>query len=190
MRFLELITRVTRGCAPDAPDNSGDDVAPEPEDLPGREGAPSPEYGPGEIPPGDPNVTGDLPVPLPSDLPQPPQSPPASADPEPLKEVPLTGIDECSGNEHAQRIRDAFKNTKTTSYQAMHRKLTGLDYPASRIHRMPNHAGAPRARLDLRFMGGNLALEVTGTSSGMNVEVFGVPETEDVKVTDVNREVL
>ncbi|MEV8309744.1 hypothetical protein AB0P36_20930 [Streptomyces flavidovirens] len=99
----------------------------------------------------------------------------------------MTAIEKCTGDEHAQRVSEAFKNTKTTGYRAMQSKLTDLDYPASRIHRMPDHAGAPRARLDLRMMGSHLALEVTGTSSGVIVEAFGAPETEDVKVTEVKR---
>ncbi|CAM5657957.1 hypothetical protein SGLAM104S_06059 [Streptomyces glaucescens] len=36
-------------------------------------------------------------------------------------------------------------------------------------------------------MGGYAALEVTGTGSGVIVEVFGAPEMEDVKLTDVKR---
>ncbi|WP_189697837.1 hypothetical protein [Streptomyces chromofuscus] len=185
-RFLELITRITLGCAPDAPNDKGDDVVPKPEDLPGWEEA-TPRYGAGETPPGVPNGDGDIPVPLPSDAPKPPESTPSTAEPKSLKEVPLTDIEKCSGSEHAKRLSEGFKNTKTTSYQAMHKKLTGLDYPASRIHQMPNHAGAPRARLDLRFIGSHLALEVTGTSSGVIIEAFGVPETEDVEITDVKR---
>ncbi|MFI8186734.1 hypothetical protein ACIF70_40570 [Actinacidiphila glaucinigra] len=187
MRFLELINRITLGCAPDAPSDKGDDAAPKPEDLPGWEGAPTPGYGPGETPPGVPNAEGDIPVPLPSDAPAPPESTPSPAKPKSLEEVPLTDIERCSGSEHAKRVSEAFKDTKTTSYQAMHTTLTGLDYPASRIHQMPNRADAPRARLDLRFMGSHVALEVTGTSSGVIVEVFGAPESEDVKVTDVRR---
>lgn len=69
----------------------------------------------------------------------------------------------------------------------MHKKLTDLGYPASRIHRMPDRAGAPRARLDLRFIGSHLALEVTATGSEVITEAFGVPETEDVRITDVAR---
>ncbi|MEU8653575.1 hypothetical protein [Streptomyces sp. NPDC048737] len=186
-RFLELITRITLGCSPDVPDGKGDDVVPEPEDLPGWEEAPTPGYGPGETPPGVQNGDGDIPVPLPSDAPEPPESTPSTAKPESLKEVPLTDIEKCSGSEHAQRVGEGFKNTRTTSYQAMHKKLTDLDYPASRIHQMPNHAGAPRARLDLRFIDSHLALEVTGTSSGVIIEAFGAPETEDVKITDAKR---
>lgn len=187
MRFLDLITRITLSCAPDAPNDKGDDDVPKPEDLPGWEEAPTPRYGPGETPPGVPNADGDIPVPRPSDAPTPPESTPSPTKPKSLKEVPLTGIEKCDGSEHAKRVNEAFKNTKTTSFQAMHKTLTGLDYPASRIHQRPNHAGAPRARLDLRFMGSHLALEITGTSSGVIVEAFGAPETEDVKVTDVKR---
>ncbi|MBJ6637090.1 hypothetical protein H4K36_02390 [Streptomyces sp. DHE7-1] len=186
MRFLELINRVTLECAPDAAVDKGDGAPPEPEDLPGWENAPAPRYGPGETPPGVANADGDIPVPLPSDAPEPPESTPSSAKPS-LQEVPLTGSEKCSGRAHAKRVREAFDNTETTSYQAMRKQLTDLDYPASRIHQMPNRAGAPRARLDLRFMGDHLVLEVTGTSSGAIVETFGAPEAEDVKVTDVKR---
>ncbi|MEV6655185.1 hypothetical protein [Streptomyces sp. NPDC051219] len=54
--------------------------------------------------------------------------------------MPLTGIEKCSGDEHTKRISEAFKSTKTTSYQAMHKKLESLDYPASVVHAMPDHA--------------------------------------------------
>ncbi|MCX4780718.1 hypothetical protein [Streptomyces sp. NBC_01264] len=52
---------------------------------------------------------------------------------------------------------------------------------------MPDHAGAPRARVDLRLFGSRLALEVTGTSSGVSVETFGATEQEGVSVADVRR---
>ncbi|KMS69531.1 hypothetical protein ACM01_35000 [Streptomyces viridochromogenes] len=173
LRFLEVMRRILQGCAPDAPDGSGG--APKPEDLPGYEGEPTPRYGPGETPPSVPGDEADTPVPA------------DSTGPRPVKEVPLTGAEKCNGSEHAERVSGAFKNTRTSAYEAIHRKLTDLDYPASRIHQMPDHAGAPRARLDLRLMGGHLALEITGTGNGVIVEAFGAPETEDVKVTDVRR---
>ncbi|MEU1465001.1 hypothetical protein ABZ467_30745 [Streptomyces sp. NPDC005727] len=186
-RFLELINRVTLHCVPDAPNDKADDVAPKPEDLPGWEGAPAPRYGPGETPPGVANADGDIPVRLPSGAPEPPESTPSPAKPKSLMDVPLTDIEKCSGSEHAKRVSEAFKNTKTTSYQTMHKKLTSLGYPASRIHQMPNRAGAPVARLDLRFMSDHLALEVTGARSGVTVEAFGASEMDNVKVTDVKR---
>ncbi|MET9515125.1 hypothetical protein [Streptomyces sp. NPDC002994] len=184
LRFLELMTRITQSCAPDAPQGGANGEPPRPEDLPGWEGSSTPSYVPGQAPP---SADGGNPVTLPPDAPAPPESTPSHAMPKSVKEVPLTGIEKCSGDEHAKRISEAFKNKKATSYQVTEKKLIGLNYPASRIHQMPNHAGAPRARLDLRMMGSHLALEVTGTSSGVTVETFGAPETEDVKVTDVKR---
>ncbi|WP_426568840.1 hypothetical protein [Streptomyces canus] len=188
-RFLALMTRVTQNCAPDAPGVSGSDGVPRPEDLPGYEGEVTPGYGPGETPPGVPNAEGDIPVPLEDPAPPTPAPTPTldSTGRTPVDEVPLTGVEECSGGEHAQRVGEAFGNTETAGYQVMQTKLAGLDYPAARIHRMPDRAGAPRARLDLRVMGSHLALEVTGTTNGVLVEAFGAPETEDVKVTDVRR---
>ncbi|MET9373808.1 hypothetical protein ABZX98_06600 [Streptomyces sp. NPDC002992] len=185
LRFLELLNRVAAPCAPDGPAGKGD--APRPQGLPGGEAAPTPRYGPGETPPGVPNADGDIPVPIPSDAPAPPTSAPDSTRPEPLDEMPLTGFETCNGSAHAQRIGAAFENTKTTTYQALHKTLTGLDYPAARIHRMLDQAGAPRVRIDLRMMGSRLALEVTGAGSGVVVEAFGAMETEDVNVADVKR---
>ncbi|MEU6879317.1 hypothetical protein [Streptomyces sp. NPDC046712] len=187
MRFLALLGRVMQDCAPEAPKDKGGDGVPAPEDLPGFESAPTPRYGPGETPPGVPNADGDIPVPLPSDAAAPPESAPSPAKPASLEEVPLNPAEKCSGDKHAQRVGEAFKNTGTTGYEAMHKKLTGLDYPAARIHRMPDRAGAPRARVDLRMMGGHQVLEVTGTAGGVTVEVFGAPETEDVNVAAVKR---
>ncbi|MER6996960.1 hypothetical protein [Streptomyces sp. NPDC000410] len=187
LRFLELTNRVTLACAPDLPGGSGDGGPPRPEDLTGWEEVPAPRYGPGETPPGVPDADGGIPVPLPSDVPAPPASAPSPAKPVSVEEVPLTAVEKCSGDEHAKRVGEAFKGTRTAGYQVMHKKLESLGYPAYRIHRMPDHAGAPRVRLDLRVMGGHEALEVTGTGSGVVAEPFGAPETEDVKLADVKR---
>ncbi|MFF5030255.1 hypothetical protein ACFY2J_39495 [Streptomyces collinus] len=99
----------------------------------------------------------------------------------------LTEAEACEGTAHADRVTGAFQGTATTDYAALLEKLTGLDYPAERIHRMPQRRGEPRARIDLRFMGGHLVLEVTGARDGVFVEPFGAPETEDVQVTDIQR---
>ncbi|MFI0965871.1 hypothetical protein ACH4S8_31430 [Streptomyces sp. NPDC021080] len=203
-RFLDLIALVTHTCATDAPKDKsagtntpadkGGSKAPQPEDIPGAEDSQTPRYGPGQTPPGVRDDQGDIAVPLSSDVPTPP-APTTSTRPGAPREVPLTGFETCAGTEHARRITEAFQNTPADSYAAVRARLKGLDYPGSRIHRMPEHAGAPRARLDLRFMGGHLALEVTGTgtdstgagTSSVTVESFGAPETEDVQVTDVER---
>ncbi|MEV8093317.1 hypothetical protein [Kitasatospora sp. NPDC085879] len=187
MRFLALVTRVTQKCAPNAPSDKGGGVVPRPGDLAAAGEEVTPRYGPGQTPPGTPNADGDIPVPLPPDAPEPSGPASAPAGPEPVGEVPLVGVDECAAREHAERIREAFTNSRAAGFEAMRDRLAGLDYPASRIHRMPDRAGAPRVRIDLRFMGNNLALEVTGTGSGVTVEPFGASEREDVQVTDVKR---
>ncbi|MBX9424843.1 MULTISPECIES: hypothetical protein [Streptomyces] len=174
MRFLALSSRVLDGCVPGGlpqpPSVPPEDVPP-PQNLPGR---PMPEE------------PGDLSVP--SGAPEPPPAPePAPTRSGPVEEVPLTAVDKCAGDAHAARVRTAFDGAGPADYPALKKKLTSLDYPPSRIHRMPDHGGAPRARIDLRFMGGNLALEVTGTPDQVLVEPFGAPETEDVRVTDVKR---
>ncbi|MFD6229271.1 hypothetical protein ACFWFZ_20730 [Streptomyces sp. NPDC060232] len=187
VRFLALMTRTAQGCAPDAAKGTtGGGGVPKPEDLPGAEAVPTPRYGPGRTPPGVPNADGDIPVPL--DDPAPATKPAAgSGSPATAPEVPLNGAEKCVGGEHVKRVGEAFKGTKPAGYEAMHQQLTGLGYPASRIHRMPDRAGAPRVRIDLRAMGGHVALEVTAGDGGVVAEAFGAPETEDVKVTDVTR---
>ncbi|MGW1617995.1 hypothetical protein [Streptomyces sp. NPDC002172] len=121
------------------------------------------------------------------DDPTPPNTAPDATQAKPVEEVPLTGAEKCTGSAHVQRISEAFKDADTASYQAMRKRLTELDYPASRIHRMPNQTGAPRARLDLRMIGSHLALEVTGAGGRVVADAFGAPETEGVNVTDVRR---
>lgn len=111
-----------------------------------------------------------------------------STQPVSVDEVPLTAVEECAGEQHAQRIHDAFWQAGANrTYEALRAKLTELDYPASRIHRMPDSGGSPRARVDLRLSDGDhLALEITGTYLGVMVEAFGAPD--GVSVSDVRLE--
>ncbi|MCD0483466.1 hypothetical protein LO771_13920 [Streptacidiphilus sp. ASG 303] len=200
MRFLDLVNRTMQDCASRTLGDKGDasapqglpvrnpgDAAPRPEDLPGWEGPQTPRYGPGQTPPGTPDAHGDIAVPLPADAPEPPAPTATAPRTGALREVPLSEIEACEGTAHADRITAALRGTAVTGYDALQAELTGLDYPAERIHRMPQRLGEPRARIDLRFMGGNLALEVTATRDGAFVEPFGAPETEDVRVADVRR---
>lgn len=175
MRFLALFSRVLDGCVPGG--------MPQPPASPEADDSPPPQNQPGQPMPEEP---GDLSVP--SEAPEPPPSPePATTKSGPVDEVPLTITDKCVGDAHAQRIREAFDGAGPADQSALQKKLTSLDYPPSRVHRMPDSGGSPRARIDLRFMGNNLILEVTGTGRGVLVEPFGAPETEDVDVTKVKR---
>ncbi|MEV7611687.1 hypothetical protein [Streptomyces sp. NPDC089799] len=187
MRFLDLSMRTLKICAPDTPQPSATGEPPKPGELPGWDGPGTPGYGPGRTPPGVPDANGDIRVPV-SELPPPPSSKPTpSPRPEQLQEVPLDALETCEGREHAKRIVEAFENTGATGHDAMHRKLTGLDYPTARIHRMPEHAGSPRVRIDLRFMAGYLGLEVTGTGTGVTVEPFGIPDNAGAADEDENQ---
>ncbi|MEU9996090.1 hypothetical protein [Streptomyces sp. NPDC050848] len=102
--------------------------------------------------------------------------------------VALTSTEECAAQKHQLRISKAFSGTDTASFEALRTKLTGLNYPAARIHRMPDFAGEPVARLDLRVGAEHLALQVTDIGSGVMVEAFGAPE--GVSVTEVRLEPL
>ncbi|MFI9297012.1 hypothetical protein [Streptomyces gardneri] len=97
--------------------------------------------------------------------------------------VPLTTTEQCAAQRHQLRIRKAFTGKETATYEQMRAGLTGLEYPGARIHRMPNFAGRPVVRLDLRVGAEHLALEVTDIGHGVMVEAFGAPQ--DWMVTDV-----
>ncbi|WP_282697680.1 hypothetical protein [Streptomyces sp. CC208A] len=168
LRFLALIGRVLDGCAPGG--------LPDPPEVPTEEPAD------GQTPPEPLQPTEP-----PRGLPEPPPSSPEPARTGPVDEVPLTPLDQCTGKAHAARVQEAFAGAAPADRTALGEKLATLDYPPSRIHPMPDHEGAPRVRLDLRFMGNNLVLEVTGTRDGVLAEPFGAPETEDVKSSEVRR---
>ncbi|MEU6805184.1 hypothetical protein [Streptomyces neyagawaensis] len=92
--------------------------------------------------------------------------------------VPLNAVERCAGEQHQRRLHDGFwRAGANRSYKALRAKLTELGYPASRIHRMPDFSGSPRARVDLRVPAGDhLAVQVTGTYLGAMIETFGTPE--------------
>lgn len=181
VRFFDLVNRFAQECTPDAPSSSGPG-APDPKTLPDAPtGAPA--YGPGQTPPGTPNAEGDIPIPVENAA----SSAPESNTPGVVNEVPLTGIEVCSGTKHAELVVQTFGKKGPANYQKLVRKLRSAGYPAERIHRMSDHGGAPRARLDLRVADSHLALEVTGTSRSVIVESFGAPSGETVSVLDVRR---
>ncbi|MFF2306122.1 hypothetical protein ACFVVP_26940 [Streptomyces sp. NPDC058128] len=103
---------------------------------------------------------------------------PVLADP-----VPLTPTEGCAAQRHQLRISKAFSGKETGTYEQVRNLLTTLRYPGARIHRMPNFAGNPVARIDLRVGADHLAVEVTYIGQGVMVQAFGVPQ--DVSVTEV-----
>ncbi|MDT0573487.1 hypothetical protein RM704_39625 [Streptomyces sp. DSM 3412] len=105
---------------------------------------------------------------------------------DPYDPVRLDPTEQCVADRHARRVSKAFSGTDVTDHAALLTKLTGLKYPAARIHRVPDHLGEPRVRLDLRMGGDHVALQVTGTGLGVTTETFGA--SEGVSVTDVRLE--
>ncbi|MEU2021410.1 hypothetical protein ABZ565_04480 [Streptomyces sp. NPDC016469] len=103
---------------------------------------------------------------------------PFAADP-----VALTPAEECAAQRHQLRISKAFSGAETVTYEQMLTGLTALRYPGARIHRMPDFAGKPVSRLDLRVGADHLALEVTDIGHGVMVQAFGAPQ--GVSVTEV-----
>ena len=172
VRALALVTRITNKCAPgtmpELPALPADD------DLSATVGPEQPTKSP-------------EPVPLPTDAPEPPSSEPVKTGP--VEEVPLTPVDTCAGAAHAERIRKAFDGASPADYAELRKKLTALDYLPESIHRMPDHGGKPRARIDLRDLSasGSLSLEVTATARGVTADPFGAPVDQEVDVTKVKR---
>ncbi|MET7854030.1 hypothetical protein ABZT48_38920 [Streptomyces avermitilis] len=111
------------------------------------------------------------------------EPPPVSTLPVLVGPVPLTVTEKCVAQRYQLRISKAFSGKDTATYEEMRDKLMSLNYPAARIYRMPDFAGQPVARLDVRVGAEHLALEVTDINNGVMVEAFGAPE--GVRVTKV-----
>ncbi|MFD6345084.1 hypothetical protein ACFWF9_10205 [Streptomyces roseolus] len=124
-----------------------------------------------------------VPVELPSDLPPAP-GPEATVSHD---EVPLTAVDRCAADAHADRVRAAFA-TAPADEAALRKTLTALDYLPESVHRMPG-GGALRVRIDLRDLSpnDNLALEVTPTATGVRVDAFGAPIAGEPDITGIRR---
>ncbi|MFF5786452.1 hypothetical protein ACFY8P_15985 [Streptomyces sp. NPDC012693] len=162
VRALALTTRITNTCAPGS--------LPELPALPAVDdiSAPAGPEQPTESP---------RPVPLPPDVPEPPSSGPGGT--RPAGKVPVDPVDECVGDAHAERIRKALDGVVVADYAELRKKLIALDYLPESIHRMADHRGGPRARIDLSDTSesGSLALAVS-TTPGVTVEPLRLPETD------------
>lgn len=178
-QFLDMLNKFARQCSPDAP--SGSSAAPDPGTLPG--GIPSGEAPRTDKPAGTPDANGDIPIPV-DESGEMPDKPMQSGPPQ---EVELGEIEKCAAAKHAERITTKAAGQPHTTYSTLQQTIIGAGYRTDRIHKMPDLGGDPRARVDLRFMGSRLALEVIGTGTGVIVEPFGAPEDEGVSVTEVRR---
>ncbi|MFE5658494.1 hypothetical protein ACFQ9H_20155 [Streptomyces sp. NPDC056517] len=167
VRSMALEIRITNTCEPGTMPElpalpSTDDLAePAPEEQPTRSAPPAP---------------------LPGDATEPPSS-------EPAVETVLSPLGACVGHAHVDRILNAFDGAGPADYAELRKALIALDYLPEAIHRMPDHGGRPRVRLDLRSTGviDNLVVEVVSTADTVLAEPFGAPVTQSVDVTEVKR---
>ncbi|MFE6710674.1 hypothetical protein [Streptomyces sp. NPDC057695] len=114
---------------------------------------------------------------------------PDSTMPVPVDPLPLTPTEVCAAQRHQARIGKAFSGKETGTYERLRDGLTNLRYPGARIHRVPNFAGRPVVRLDVRVGADHLALEVTDTGNAVMVRAFGAPQYASVTEVRLEREV-
>ncbi|MFE9767181.1 hypothetical protein ACFYPC_22100 [Streptomyces sp. NPDC005808] len=147
--FMEMLERVGAPCVPDTP------AAPESDDP-----------GPGEHPPTQPS--GLLPVDEnpPTDVTSP------TATPEQPK---LNGVEACEGRIHGNRITQALTGLNKPSTIQVRQELNKLGYTDSRIHGLHAEQGIVRFYVDLRVMGGQLALNGTAAGNKTTVGAFAHP---------------
>ncbi|WP_329020264.1 hypothetical protein [Streptomyces sp. NBC_00690] len=178
-QFLDILNKFARECSPDAPSGSG--AAPDPGTLPG--GIPSGVAPRTDKPAGTPDANGDIPIPV-DESGEMPDKPMQSGPPQ---EVELGEIEKCAAAKHAERLTTKAAGEPHTTYSTLQQTIVSAGYRTDRIHKMPDLGGDPRARVDLRFMGSSLAVEVIGTGTGVIAEPFGAPADESVSVTEVRR---
>lgn len=174
-QFLDILNKFARQCSSGA--SSGSGAAPDPGTLPGGV-APRTDK-----PAGTPDANDGIPIPV-DESGEMPDKPVQSGPP---REVELDDIGKCAAAKHAERLTTTAAGAPLTTYSTLQHVIIAAGYRTDRIHKMPDLGGDPRARVDLRFMGSGLAVEVVGTGTGVIAEPFGAPEDESVSVTEVRR---
>ncbi|PJM98006.1 hypothetical protein CG740_38195 [Streptomyces sp. CB01201] len=149
--FMQMLERVGRPCVPDAPaEETGSD-----DPLPGEH----PPTRPSELLP-----VGEKP-------------PTANASPTATAEQPkLNGVEKCEGREHSTRITKALTDLKNPQAAQVRAALNRLGYINSRIHDLTEAAGTVRFYLDLRVMGGQLAVKGAAGGGTVSAQAFAYPE--------------
>ncbi|MBB5932237.1 hypothetical protein [Streptomyces echinatus] len=147
--FMEMLERVGAPCVPDAPAVTETDVPDPAERPPTRPSGPLPVD---EKPPTD--------VPSPTAAPERPT---------------LNGVEACEGRAHGERVLRALTGLNRPTATQVRRKLNELGYTDFRVHGLKARRGVVRFWLDLRVMGGQLALEGTVAGKETTVKAFAHP---------------
>lgn len=178
-QFLDILNKFARQCSTGSPSGSG--VAPDPGTLPG--GIPGGVAPRTDKPAGSPDANDGTPIPV-DESGEMPDKPVQTGPPQ---EVELGEIEKCAAAKHVERLTTTAAGAPHNTYSTLQHAIIAAGYRTDRIHKMPDLGGDPRARVDLRFMGSGLAVEVVGTGTGVIAEPFGAPEDESVSVTEVRR---
>ncbi|MFB7553621.1 hypothetical protein [Streptomyces sp. NPDC056154] len=147
--FMEMLERVGAPCVPDT-----------------LAAAVSDDPGPGEHPPARPSELLPVDEKPPTDAPSPTTT---SEQPE------LNGVEACEGREHGKRITKALTGLDKPTTIQVRQELNNLGYIDSRIHVLTTERGVVRFYLDLRVMGGQLALKGTAAGKKTAVGAYACP---------------
>ncbi|MEW2491762.1 hypothetical protein [Streptomyces sp. NPDC048411] len=145
---MKMLERVGAPCVPDAPAAESDDP------------------GPGEHPPTGPSEMLPVDEKPPTDVPSPTATP---------EQPELSGVEACEGREHGKRITQALIGLNKPTTIQVRQKLNQLGYIDARIHGLKAERGVVRFYLDLRVMGGQLALKGTSAGKKTTVGAFAHP---------------
>ncbi|MGW1105938.1 hypothetical protein [Streptomyces sp. NPDC002540] len=141
--FMEMLERMGAPCVPDTP-----------------AAAESDDPGPGEHPPARPSELLLVDKKPPTDAPSPTTT---------YEQPKLNGVEVCEGREHGKRITEALAGLNKPTTIQVRQELNNLGYIDSRIHVLTTERGVVRFYLDLRVMGGQLALK--GAAAGKKTAV-------------------
>ncbi|MGV9311281.1 hypothetical protein ACWDR0_03690 [Streptomyces sp. NPDC003691] len=108
-------------------------------------------------------------------VPDPPRSEPGTTPA--VGDVELTEVEKCVGDAHARRVTGPVTGLgPAASPEQVKAELRGLGYPGHRIHGPVRSGETTRYWLDLRIMGGRLALEISSAGPKVRATPQGVFE--------------
>lgn len=97
---------------------------------------------------------------------------PTSLPSSPSETLALSAVERCEGDEHAARITHALKGLGKPSTTLVKQELNKLGYVSSRIHSLKAKGAGVSFLVDLRLMGGQLALKGTAAAAETKVSAY------------------
>ncbi|MFJ4772897.1 hypothetical protein ACIP88_27995 [Streptomyces uncialis] len=97
------------------------------------------------------------------------------------KELALGNIDYCAGFLHVERVTQALDGIAEPTPAKVRKALNGLGYIDQRVHGLKQSGKKTHFLLDLRVLGGKLALKGTAAGKRTDVDSFVAPKTGPLK---------